>query len=137
MFRLIIDRNNLSLTDRLQHRPLDPAQPLAALAAISSLRPKVLFVSDPRLTPKTLADLLPRLPVLPEQIFLFGRFLQAHHAGIAVLTAMLADIGYGPGYGFDPNVCRGFGLGLLPEPATTGQAPALASLSPKNQQRGF
>ena len=132
MMQRIMARNQIAPTDRLQHRPL-PADPLATTAAITSLRPTVLFLSDPRLTPAALASLLPRLPALPARIFLFGRFLQAHLATLGPLTTALADLGFVAGYGFDPNVCLGFGP---PAEAATGQPPTLPALSQKKKQQG-
>ena len=114
----ILTRNGLSFSDQL-HRVSttlteNPAD--SVLDLITSLRPKAILLADPRLTPGPLQDLLRRLPSpLPEQIFLYGRLLGLCHSQMAEIAATLADLGYGPGYGFDPNVCRGFGLGLEPE----------------------
>ncbi len=84
----------------------DPSHGLAAL--IAEFRPEVLCLADPRLS---LHVLQAALTARPRQIFLYGRLLDTHRDGLPEFDRWLADLGYLPGYGFDPNLTRGFGLG--------------------------
>jgi hypothetical protein len=113
----ILTRNDRSFSDRLSlwQTPLGavPSRTIAALAA--QVHPQVLMLADPRLTPDVLVDLLPQLPSpQPKQILLYGRLLEAFHAVLGPVDDLLADLGYGPGLGFDPNIARGYVLDDLP-----------------------
>ena len=109
----IMRRNGRVFAGRLalwQTPPGDaPARSILVLAA--EVKPQVLMLADPRLAPDVLMDLLPGLRGSPpRQILLYGRLLEFHHAGLTRVAQMLAELGYAPGLGFDPNIARGFVL---------------------------
>ena len=109
----IMEKNERSFSERLSlwQTALGevPAKTIIALAA--EVRPQVLLLADPQLTPHWLIDLLPRLRApQPDQILLYGRLLEAHHADLGPVQDLLGELGYKPGLGFDPNVARGFAL---------------------------
>jgi len=107
---LILKENNRSLTPRLTLADTaltdDPVTGLARLLA--ETRPDVLCLADARLSPEVLHA---ALTLKPRQIFLYGRLLDAHRDALPEYERMLTSLGYLPGYGFDPNLTRGFGLG--------------------------
>lgn len=107
---LILKENNRSLDKRLvleETSLIDiPAKGLANLVAVH--RPNALSLADPRLSPVVLQE---ALTLLPRQIFLHGRLLDAHRDMLDEYERLLVKLGYLPGYGFDPNLTRGFGLG--------------------------
>ena len=128
MMQKVLATNQMTLPEALKIVPMNPG---AALAVAAHLRPKVLMLSDPRLTPEAVNDLLTATPdAIPEQVFIFGRFLQKHHAGLGPVAVRLAERGYTQGLGFDRNTCLAFAA------ATTGQPAAVAALSPKKKQEG-
>jgi hypothetical protein len=84
-----------------------PANTVIALA--EKARPQVLLLADPTLSADRLIDLLARLPgPQPDQLILYGRLLERHHASLGPVEELLAELGYQPGLGFDPNIARGF-----------------------------
>jgi len=107
----ILMANNRSLDDRLRLIDGPPMPDLTASlrALLAAYRPGALCLADPRVTPDVLANSLDD-PV-PRQVFLYGRLLDAHRGRIAGFEAILAGHGYVAGYGFDPNLTRGYGLG--------------------------
>ncbi len=111
--RRIMDHDGQTFSNRMVfcETPLGdvPAKTIILLAA--DVRAQVLLLADPRLTPAVLTDMLPRLrSPQPEQIILYGRLLEHHHAGLDPVQELLEELGYQPGLGFDPNIARGFVL---------------------------
>ena len=109
----IMEKNERSFSGRLSlwQTPLgeEPSPTVCELAA--KVRPNVLLLADPRLTPEWMTDLLHRLrSPKPDQILLYGRLLEQHHGDLGPVAALLAALGYQPGLGFDPNIARGFVL---------------------------
>lgn len=107
---LVLNANKRSFTTRLV---LSDAvltdNPVPALSRlISQSRPDVLSLADPRLSPEVLRA---ALILQPRQVFLHGRLLDAHRDVLSEYERLLVELGYVPGYGFDPNLTRGFGLG--------------------------
>ena len=84
----------------------DPAQGLANL--IAQTRCDVLILADPRLAADAVQT---ALTAKPRQIFLHGRLLDAHRDALPEYERLFTTLGYLPGYGFDPNLTRAFGLG--------------------------
>ncbi|MGL6210413.1 MAG: glycosyltransferase family 2 protein [Paracoccaceae bacterium] len=76
---------------------------------LADQRSNVLLLADARLSPESVAAAL--MGALPRQIFLHGRLLEAHRGRIEEYDSLLGDLGYEAGYGFDPNLTRGYGLG--------------------------
>ncbi|MBI1170375.1 glycosyltransferase family 2 protein [bacterium] len=111
MMARIMARNQRSFSDRCQLTPAstDPLE-RRLLTLVATLQPKALLLADPRLGPDLLADLLPQLAPMPEQILLYGRLLEAWAPRLDEAAALLSDLGYAPAFGFDPNVARGFKL---------------------------
>jgi hypothetical protein len=103
----IMARNGLQFGERLALRHGALGDELTALVA--EVKPQVLLLADPRLTPDALLDLLSRLPS-PEQILLYGRLLENHQSALGPVEDLLAELGYAPGLGFDPGIARGFVL---------------------------
>ena len=109
----IMVKNERPFSDRLSlwQTPLGdvPAKTVIALAA--ETQAQVLLLTDPRLTPEILIDLLPRLyGPQPVQIVLYGRLLERFHADLQPVEDLFSELGYKPGLGFDPNIARGFVL---------------------------
>jgi len=88
---------------------LDLVAPDDLPALIRAHRPDALLLADAAVTPEVLAQALSG--PLPRQVFLHGRLLEAHRARIEAYDALLDACGYVAGYGFDPNLTRGYGLG--------------------------
>ena len=112
----ILARNGRTLSDRLRliDTPLDAAT-LPALVA--EHRPAALILSDPAIPPAVLALHLPTLSPLPAQLFLSGRWMEAHHPQAAAMdTALAANGWHGPQWGFDPALTRGYGRVAAPTP---------------------
>lgn len=108
----IMARNQRSFSDRLTLSDIDLAAPAAALAAlVHAVQPRALLLADPRLSPEVLAETLPRLAPLPEQILLYGRLLEHWHNRLDEVAALLEELDYAPAFSFDPNIARGFQLG--------------------------
>jgi hypothetical protein len=109
----ILTRNGRTLDGRLTLREAPLGDNLAKTVVLlaAEVQPQALLLADPRLTPALLMDLLPRLRgPQPDQIILYGRLLEAHHSALAPVEELLAELGYAPGLGFDPNIARGFVL---------------------------
>ncbi len=88
----------------------DPAA--AALALIASHRPQVLMLADAALAPEVLARLLPGLAApAPDHLFLYGRWLEAHHARAADLAGLARAYGYRPAPGIDAGLALHFQMG--------------------------
>jgi Glycosyl transferase family 2 len=107
----IMAKNERAFSERLSlwQTQLGDAPANGVLALAQEVRPQVLLLADPRLTADRLTDLLARLPgPQPEQVILYGRLLEIHHASLGPVEALLARLGYQPGLGFDPNIARGF-----------------------------
>lgn len=107
---LILKKNNRSLNSLffLSETLLtdDPVTGLVRL--IVETKPDALLLGDARLS---VAVLQVALTTQPRQIFLHGRLLDAHKDALPEYERLLINLGYLPGYGFDPNLTRGFGLG--------------------------
>jgi hypothetical protein len=105
----ILARNGIAFSDRLV--PTGEALTVeAVLRLVAAHRPKALLIADARLSPEVLEDVLPRLAPQPEQIFFYGRFLEAWHARLDEVEALLGDLGLEPAFKFDPNIVRAFAL---------------------------
>ena len=108
----VMEYNERSFGNRilLKQAPLgpEPARRIAGWAAEEN--PQVLLLADPQLAPQILADLLLALAARPAQVLIYGRLFEHHHGGLAPVEALLDELGYQPGLGFDPNVARGFVL---------------------------
>ena len=110
MQRIMI-KNAQSFSDRLSlwQTPLGAAPARTVIALAIRVKPQVLLLTDPHLTPDQLTDLLPRLPgPQPEQIVLYGRLLERFHAELEAVEGLFTELGYKPGLDFDPNIARGF-----------------------------
>lgn len=108
----IMQRNALRFSPRLNLAEVDLADPVATLAGlVHDLKPQVLMLADPRLSPELLATLLPRLAPPPAQILLYGRLLERWHTDLAGIESLLAEMDYTPTIRFDPMVAREFKLG--------------------------
>lgn len=85
----------------------DPAE--AALALIRAEAPRCLLIADGRLSVAAMGRVLGRLGAdLPEQIFVYGRWMEAFHAALPDLVEVLHGHGYAPAFDFDPTICRAF-----------------------------
>lgn len=85
----------------------DPAE--AALALIRAEAPRCLLIADGRLPVAALGRVLGRLGGdLPEQIFVYGRWMEAFHADLPALVEVLKGVGYSAAFDFDPTICRAF-----------------------------
>ena len=105
----IMARNGLKFGERLALRHTALGDGLIGLA--TEVRPQVLFLADPGLTPDTLLGLLPRLhSPLPERILLYGRLLENHHTALGPVEDLLAGMGYIPGLSFDRGLAWSFVL---------------------------
>ena len=110
MQRVMI-QNEQSFSDSLSlwQTPLGDAPARTVVALASRVKPQVLLLADPHLTPDELTDLLPRLPgPQPDQIVLYGRLLERFHAELEAVEELFTELGYKPGLGFDPNIARSF-----------------------------
>jgi hypothetical protein len=109
----IMTKNDRSFSDRLymSQAHLGTAPGAAVIELAAEVKPAALLLADPQLTPDVLLDLLPRLrSPQPEQILIYGRLLELHHADLTPVQDLLAELGYQPGLGLDPNIARGFVL---------------------------
>ncbi len=84
----------------------DPVRAVAGL--VHSLKPQVLLLADPRLSPDVLAELLPRLSPPPAQIVLYGRLLETWHPRLSEFDDLLTEMDYEPTDRFDRNLAREF-----------------------------
>ena len=111
LLQRIMAKNDLSFNNRLllSQVTLGTAPDAAAMQLAAQVKPTALMLADPHLTPAMLIDLLPRLhsPQL-EQILLYGRLLELHHADLCQVQQMLAQMGYQLGLGLGPDVARRF-----------------------------
>ena len=101
--------NDFSLTDAALSRPVE-----ALVGLVQKHRPKVLLLADPRLSPPVLAEIIPQLSPLPEQIFLYGRLLEHWHDQLGEVENLLAELEYEPSFRFDDSTAREFHLGADP-----------------------
>lgn len=109
----ILEKNERSFSDRfvLWQTALGEVPSKTVIALAAEVKPQALLLADPQLTPQWLVDMLPRLKApQPEQVLLYGRLLEHHHAGLGPVEELMEELGYKPGLGFDPNVARGFVL---------------------------
>lgn len=115
----ILARNGMALGERL--RQVAPAEGSGALAALlAAERPEAVIFAAAQPAPEDLEGLLPELSAVATQLFLTGRWIEAHHADCARLDEALLRHGWhGPQFGFDPVLTRGYGRG----PASTNQPP--------------
>lgn len=104
---------------RLSGASLDGDAAEAALALIRAEAPRCLLIADGRLPVAALGRVLGRLGGdLPEQIFVYGRWMEAFHAALPDLVEVLQEYGYSPAFDFDPTICRAFTrAGPLPDAA--------------------
>ena len=93
---------------RLSQTRLDPDLTAQTLALIAAENPTSLLIGDGRLGPQILAAVLPALPSLPAQLFLYGRWMEAFHGQISQLQDLLVGLGYAPGNDFEPQICQSF-----------------------------
>lgn len=114
----ILEKNGLDLTDRLAvvDAPLGPDVAESLLRLVAEMKPRALLLADARLSPQVLADMMPRLSPQPQQLFLYGRLLEAWHGRMSEIAAMLAGLGFAAAFKFDPKVVQAF--------ARAGQAPS-------------
>ena len=109
----IMAKNERAFSERLLlwQTPLGDEPANAVIALAEKVRPQVLLLADPRLSADRLIDLFARLPgSQPEQVILYGRLLECHHDSLGPVAELMAELGYQPGLGFDPNIARGFVL---------------------------
>ncbi|MGQ0612061.1 MAG: glycosyltransferase family 2 protein [Paracoccaceae bacterium] len=94
---------------RLSGASLDGDSEKAALALIRAEAPRCLLIADGRLPVAALGRVLGRLgDDLPEQVFVYGRWMEAFHADLPALAEVLGACGFTPAFGFDPTICRAF-----------------------------
>ena len=109
---------------RLLEGPLghDPATTVLGMIAESAA--DALILTHPALAPDVILRVIAALPQpRPTQILLSGRLIERWHADLAEVEAALAAAGYGgPGFGFDPVLTRGYGLGLTETAPVRGGA---------------
>ncbi len=94
---------------RLSRTPLtdDPAR--LTLALIREEAPVSLLIGDGRLSPEVLARVFRGLTApIPEQVFVYGRWMEEFHTSLPAVQDMLLPLGYAPAFDFDPNICRAF-----------------------------
>lgn len=93
--------NNLAFSERFvfSDQRLGDNALTVAQALIALHRPQVLLVGDARITPEVL-DHLPTAGI--DQLFMYGRWLESHHAAAHTPTAFTAL------EGFDTNILRGY-----------------------------
>ena len=111
MLRVVCALSNRRFNDRfvLLEQSLGSEPAKGALSLMTALRPDALLIADPQLGPEALQQLLAALAApMPAQIFLYGRFLEQHHAHLLEVEAQLAALGYIADYGFDAYIARGF-----------------------------
>lgn len=118
--RIIAAKNgrDLARAPELIAAPLGPDPAGAILAQIAARRPQALLLADPRISPEVFAAILagagrPDCP-MPGLVFLHGRLLETHRARLADYDALIEPRGFAQGFGFDPNLTRGYGYGLTP-----------------------
>jgi hypothetical protein len=101
MMQLVCGLSNRSFNDRfiLSDQIIADA-PIARLRGlIAQHTPTALLIADAQVTPEVLANLLPEGP---NQLFLYGRWLEAHHA-----SGYLPK-GFSVEEGFDANILRAY-----------------------------
>ena len=93
--------NNLAFSERFvfSDQRLGDNALTVAQALIALHRPQVLLVGDARITPEVL-DHLPTAGI--DQLFMYGRWLESHHAAAHTPPAFTAL------EGFDTNILRGY-----------------------------
>lgn len=93
--------NNLAFSERFvfSDQRLGDNALTVAQALIALHRPQVLLVGDARITPEVL-DHLPTAGI--DQLFMYGRWLESHHAAAHTPQAFTAL------EGFDTNILRGY-----------------------------
>ncbi len=107
----IMARNGRVFSDRLVLSDLPLTVPADALVAlVRQAQPKVLLLTDPRLSPQILAEALPQLSPLPDHIILYGRLLETWHKRLGEVEDLLTAMDYEALERFDINVAREFRL---------------------------
>ena len=110
MMARVLAKNGIALSARLVLSDAglgdEPGQGVLRLCAYH--KPKALLLADARLSPQVLAEVLPRLTPQPQQIYLYGRLLEAWHGQMDRTAAMLVELHFTPAFKFDPNVVRAF-----------------------------
>ena len=112
MLHLVCGLSNRAFNDRFQlsSKKLENLAP-DLLHLIAESRPTCLMLADGRLSPEVLTQVFTALPApAPEQIFLYGRLLEAWHPRIDEVGGLLQALGYHPTEAFDPAICRAFSL---------------------------
>lgn len=112
MMQVVCMLSNRAFNDRfvLASGPLDDLV-RDTLKLITEARPTSLLLADARFSPDVLTQIFSALPApAPQQIFCYGRLLEAWHASFDALTDHMRALGYQPTDSFDPNICRGFQL---------------------------
>jgi hypothetical protein len=81
----------------------------SAIALIAREAPDVLFLSDPRATPRATERIVTGLgDKSPKMIVLLGRAIEASIGDVADFAPALASLGYEPAHGFDPKLAQAF-----------------------------
>lgn len=112
-------RNRLPFNERfrLLETSLAPDPGNALRALVGTSKPGAVIIADPTLTPDCLAQAIPHLSPQPSHLFLTGRWIEAWHARLDQVEALLAQSGWhGPQFGFDPALTRGYGRVPAPTP---------------------
>ena len=112
MMQVVCQLSNRAFNDRFVLSPKTLYEPDAdTQELIATVRPTSLLLADARLSPDILCRLFSALPhPAPEQIFLYGRWLEAWHGENETVSSHLQTLGYQPTDSFDPNICRSFAL---------------------------
>lgn len=111
MMRIVCALSQRDFNDRfrLAQVSLDTDTAARAAALILQEKPQSLLIGDGRLSPPVLSEVVNGLGQFnPEQIFIYGRWMESFHAGVPETEALLAARGFAPAFDFDPNICRAF-----------------------------
>jgi hypothetical protein len=88
----------------------------SAIALIAREAPDVLFLSDPRATPRATERIVTGLgDKRPKMIVLLGRAIEASIGDLADFAPALASLGYEPAHGFDPKLAQAFEIKIPSE----------------------
>ena len=107
----VMAHNERSFTNRLTlcETALGDDPAAAVLTLCAAIKPRILLLADPRLSPDILTHLLQNLPgPPPEQVLLYGRLLEHWHADLAQIDDLFAEAGFDPAFTFDPTIARAY-----------------------------
>jgi hypothetical protein len=113
MLRVVCALSNRTFNDRFRFSAATLVGDTAALtrALISAEAPASLMIGDARLSPEILSSVfLSPAAHLPEQLFIYGRWIEEFYTRIPDVQAMLQGLSYAPAFDFDLNICRAFTL---------------------------